>query len=73
MKIMKRKQIKKDPALDVNLDICCCPLCSSEEFLLSENEDELVCIDCGLVPLNTDTKYLTSTSQFQYHKFPFVH
>lgn len=70
---MNTKRITKEPTLDVNLDTFCCPLCSSEEFLLSESGDELVCIDCGLVPLNTDTKFLTSTRQFQCHKFPFVH
>lgn len=39
-----------------DIEICCCPICSSEEFLLSENNDMLICIHCGKVPLSPPTR-----------------
>ncbi len=27
--------------------IDCCPLCQCDEFLISENEDKFICMQCG--------------------------
>ncbi|WP_105902044.1 hypothetical protein [Vibrio gangliei] len=46
---MDEKKQNKTPSDD--FEICCCPICSSEEFLLSEKQDVLICIHCGPVHL----------------------
>ncbi|MBD1576473.1 MULTISPECIES: hypothetical protein [Vibrio] len=70
---MNIKKVTRKPALDVDLDICCCPLCSSEEFLLSEYGEELICIDCGPVSLNTDARLFASSTPLEFHNPILLH
>lgn len=38
------------------IDITECPLCNSDEFLLSDDGDTLICIKCGKVSMDKHTK-----------------
>lgn len=51
----------KDTFPNNDTEISCCPLCSSDEFLLSETRDVLICVDCGPVPIkNENSPSITS-------------
>ncbi len=55
------KKNNNDTFLYEDSEISCCPICSSDEFLLSEDQDVLICVECGPVPINSKNR-LTITN-----------
>lgn len=54
------------PAPD--MEISCCPICSNDEFLLSEDHGLIICIDCGPVSINSKSNH-TLMNQFDNYRF----
>ncbi|SJN19779.1 hypothetical protein FM109_02635 [Vibrio casei] len=53
---MNKPTDKPSSACDSDLDIFCCPICSSDEFLLSSDQKEIICVDCGVVTLEPKSR-----------------
>lgn len=72
MKIREGFMMKKnnnDTFLYEDSEISCCPICSSDEFLLSEDQDVLICVECGPVPIKSKNSLtLTSNSEVPFLK-----
>ncbi|MFH0256760.1 hypothetical protein ACGRL8_06830 [Vibrio rumoiensis] len=48
-------------------DINCCPICSSDEFLLSEDHDLIICVDCGPIPIKNENSLTLMTQRDSHH------
>ncbi|WP_141706016.1 hypothetical protein [Vibrio rumoiensis] len=66
-----KKPTGKSSVMDIDWDICNCPICASEEFLLSSDGDDLLCIECGVVPLKSESH--TASSFSHLHRASVLH
>ncbi len=60
------KKNNNDTSLYEDSEISCCPICSSDEFLLSEDQDVLICVECGPVPIEIKNR-LPKTTNLEVH------
>ena len=62
---MNKPTDKPSSTFESDLEISYCPVCSSDEFLLSEDGKEIICVDCGVVTLESKSR-IHRMSQFSH-------